>query len=185
MTSGSALHPGPDPDAASVPGDSYARRAWRDLTGASTRWGRTILYAVVASRLSIAAAAIVIYGLAGAGADAGFSGMIRSVDFGIVFVFVVVAPVLESLILLLLVWLFSKKLRWPLPVTVLLTALLFVPQHGLSLASLVIAPFFALMAAVQHHWLMRGRGWAGYWLIVVIHAVSNGIAVGTAVAMGV
>jgi len=176
-----------NPDSVSHPtrGLTPAARAWRDLIGASPRWGRTILYAVVIGRLSIMAVAMVVYGLAGAEADAGFSGVIRSVDPGMIFAIVVVAPILESLIVLLLVWLFSRKLAWPLPVTVVLTALLFIPQHGFSFAALIIAPFFGLMAAIQHHWLMRGRGWAGYWLIVVVHALANAIAMGAVLAIGV
>lgn len=164
---------------------SPASRAWRDLIGASPRWGRTILYAVVTGRLSIMALAIAVYAIVGEGADAGFSGVIRSVDPGMIFAIVVGAPVLESLVVLLLVWLFSRKLKWPLPVTVALTALLFIPQHGISVAALVVAPFFGLMAAIQHHWLMRGRAWAGFWLIVVIHGLANGIAMGAVIALGV
>ena len=41
------------------------------------------------------------------------------------------------------------------------------------------------MAAIQHHWLMRGDRWVGYWLIVAIHALANGIAMGAAFAIGV
>ena len=39
-----------------------------------------------------------------------------------------------------------------------------------------LAPFFALMAAIQHHWMNRGRGWAGFWLITAIHVAANAIA---------
>jgi hypothetical protein len=168
-----------------VRGLTRASRAWLDLTGASPRWLRTILYAAVAGRLSITAGGMIVYGLAGAGADAGFSGVVRSVDPGTILGMLLLAPLLESLIVLLLVWLFSGKLGWPIGVTVALTALLFMPQHGLSYASLAIGPFFALMAAIQHHWFMRGQGWAGYWLISAVHAVVNGAAVAAAVLIGV
>lgn len=174
-----------DPAHQAAQGLTPASRAWRDLTGASPRWGRTIIYAVLAGRLSIMALAVAVYALAGGEADAGFSGVVRSVDPGMIFVVVLVAPLLESLIVLLLVWLFSRKLGWSVGVTAALTALLFIPQHGFSFASLTIAPFFGLMAAIQHHWLMRGDRWAGYWLIVVIHALANGIAMGAAFAIGV
>ena len=147
---------------------------WRDLTGQSERWLRTLVLAVVVGRLSLVTLGILILLAFGAGATDQYSGMIDAVTAEWVLVGLVFAPLVESLAIRLVVWVLG--LRWPVRVTAAACALLSVPFHGLGPLSLAVAPFFALMATIQHHWMERGRGWAGFWLITAIHAAANGIA---------
>jgi hypothetical protein len=176
MTDALAARPEP------APASTRLARAWNDLTGRSPRWTRTLLYAVLASRLSMVLIGVVVVLLAGEGVEENFSGLVTEIDALSTFGIVIFAPVLESLMLLFVVWLLGRKLRWPVPFAAVAAGLLFVPLHGLSLASLTIGPFFALMAAIQLNWLARGRGHAGFWLVVLIHALSNSVAVVTVAA---
>jgi len=155
--------------------NQYARaNFWRDLTGQSERWVRTLVLAVVVGRLSLVVLGFAIVLAAGPGATDQYSGLIDVLTGEWVFVALVFAPLTESLAIRLVVWLLGRK--WPVWATALACAALAVPFHGLSPVSLAVAPFFALMAIIQHHWMERGRGWAGFWLITAIHAAANGIA---------
>lgn len=159
--------------------DETVRSAvWRDLTGQSDRWGRTLVWAVVVGRLTMMAIGVPIMLLAGDGADDQFSGMIDGLTDAWIFAGLVFAPLIESLCIRLVVWMLGSRagLGWPAWATALACGAIAVPLHGLSLVSLAVAPFFGLMAAIQHHWMNRGQGWAGFWLIVGIHVVANGLA---------
>lgn len=147
---------------------------WRDLTGQSERWVRTLVLAVVIGRLSLVVLGFLILLAVGAGATDQYSGMIDAVTAEWVLVGLVFAPLVESLAIRLVVWVLGR--RRPVRITAAACALLSVPFHGLGPLSLAVAPFFALMAMIQHHWMERGRGWAGFWLITAIHAAANGIA---------
>ena len=147
---------------------------WRDLTGQSERWGRTLLLAVVVGRLSLVALGAAIVLVVGPGATDQYSGLTDVLTGEWVFVALVFAPLTESLAIRLVVWLLGGK--WPVWATALACAALAVPFHGLGPVSLAVAPFFALMAAIQHHWMNRGRGWAGFWLITAIHVAANALA---------
>jgi hypothetical protein len=152
---------------------------WRDLTGQTERWARTLVFAVVVGRLSLVALGIAILLAAGEGALDQFSGLTDVPTSEWVFIALVFAPLTESLAIRFVVWLLGSGSVWKLPVwaTAMVCGALAVPLHGLSPVSLAVAPFFALMAAIQHHWMNRGRGWAGFWLIVAIHLVANAVAV--------
>lgn len=153
-----------------------------DLTGQSDRWGRTILYGPVFARLSFAPILIavgLVFMLSTGETDpsnslSGTSALISEIDAFAIVSGVFLAPVFESLILAFLVWLMSSKLGWRPGITALVCALIFVPLHGLALGSLIVAPFFWLMALVQCNWMRRGDGMAGYWIVVTMHALSNG-----------
>lgn len=151
---------------------------WRDLTGQSDRWLRTLVLAVVIGRLSLVAAGVLILMAVGAGAMDRFSGLTDVLTAEWVFIALVFAPLTESLALRLVVWLLGRRPRpgWPVWPTALTCGLLAIPLHGLGPLSLAVAPFFALMAAIQHHWMARGRGWAGFALITAIHVAANAIA---------
>ena len=158
---------------------------WRDLTGQSDRWLRTLLLAVVIGRLSLVAAGILILAAVNLAApeDAGrvtgqYSGLTDVLTAEWIFIALVFAPLTESLAIRLIVWLLGRRPRpgWPAWATATASALLAIPLHGLGPLSLAVAPFFALMAAIQHHWMNRGRGWAGFWLITAIHFAANAIA---------
>jgi len=157
------------------------RRFKADLTGESDRWGRTILYGVVFARLAFAPvilAIALVYVLSTGETDpsksfSGTSALISEVDAFAIVSGVFLAPLLESLILAFLVWLMSSKLRWRPWVTALVCALIFVPPHGLAIGSVIVAPFFWLMALVQCNWMRRGDGMGGYWVVVTMHALSN------------
>ena len=158
------------------------RRFKADLTGESDRWGRTILYGVVLARLSLATVSLAIslvYVLSTGETDFAviFSGTtISEVNAIQIFSGVFLAPLLESLFLAFLVWLISSKLRWRPWIMALVCALIFVPLHGLAIGSLIVVPFFWLMALVQYNWMRRGDGLGGYWIVVTMHAISNGVA---------
>lgn len=166
---------------------------WRDLTGQSDRWVRTLLLSVAIGRVSLLAVGVVIL-LAVIALDSGevdgtmdqYSGLIEALTLETVFVALVFAPLTESLAIRLMVWLAGSRVGWKWPVwaTALACALLAIPLHGLGPLSLAVAPFFALMAAIQHHWMNRGRGWAGFWLITAIHFAANGVAVLTVALLG-
>lgn len=171
---------------ASSPRTQTLAALWRDLTGQSVRWGRTLVLTVVIGRVSILLVGLPILLLAGEEAMQGFSGQAEALTGVWVFAALVFAPLSESLVVRLLVWLLGSRacLGWPVWATAIACGALSVPLHGLSLFSLAVAPFFALMAAIQHHWMNRGRGWAGFWLITVIHAVANGLALIVMALMG-
>lgn len=167
---------------------------WRDLTGQSQRWGRTLVLAVVIGRLSLIALGIAVLMMVGAGGGDGaeegavdqFSGLTDVLTAEWMFAALVFAPLTESLAIRIVVWGLGGRARWRWPVwaTALACAALAIPFHGLGPLSLAVAPFFALMAAIQHHWMKRGRGWAGFWLIVAIHVAANGMALLTMALLG-
>ncbi len=166
---------------------------WRDLTGQSDRWVRTLVLAVVIGRLSLVAFGVVILlailvfarGDADAAMDQ-YSGLTDVLTAEWVFAALVFAPLVESLAIRLVVWLLGggDRRKWPVWATSLACALLAIPLHGLGPLSLAVAPFFALMAAIQHHWMKRGRGWAGFWLITAIHFAANAVALLTMALLG-
>ncbi len=157
------------------------RRFQADLTGASDRWGRTIVYGLLFARLSLAPALLVVALLflwttddaLSNDALAGFSGRLDNIDGARIFSAVVFAPLTESLLVVFLVWLMGKKFGWSGWLVALLSAVIFVPLHGLAIGSLMIAPFFGLMALVQFNWMQRGDALGGYWVVVSMHAVVN------------
>lgn len=156
-----------------------ARHAvWRDLTGQSERWGRTLVLAVIVGRLSLLVLGLAVLLAAGAGSMDQYSGLTDVLTVEWVFAALVFAPLFESLAIRLVVWLLGSRVGWGWPVwaTSAACAVLAVPFHGLGPLSLAVAPFFALMAAIQHHWMNRGRGWAGFWLITAIHVAANALA---------
>lgn len=137
------------------------------------------MLAVVVGRLSLVALGIAILMAAGEGALDQYSGLTDVLTPEWVFVALVFAPLTESLALRLVVWMLGSRVGWGWPVwaTAIACGALAVPLHGLGPVSLAVAPFFALMAAIQHHWMSRGRGWQGFWLILAIHLVANALAV--------
>lgn len=151
-----------------------------DLTGASDRWGRTILFAAVAGRLALLPVAAAIYVLAPDTTEEGHTGTFGGLGFVDLFAALVLAPLLESLIIVFLVWLIGGRLRAPVWLTALLVGAAFVPMHGMVLVSVTVFPVFALMAAIQLNWRRKGREWAGYWIITAIHTLGNLSAAGFA-----
>lgn len=168
------------------------QRFWADLTGMSDRWGRTILYSAVFARLSLlpaAALVLLLYGAAtgdwtGSESVEGFSGAVDDIDGATIISALVIAPLFETLLLALLVWVLGfwlKARRW---LTVTVVALAFVPLHGLAIGSLFVLPFFILMATVWYNWKRRGDGFGGYWVVMTMHLVSNGLTLITTAAFG-
>jgi len=161
-----------------------ATGVWHDLTGRSDRWLRTLVWAVIVGRLSLIVLGVTILLVASIGSSATaimeeFSGLTDVLDAEWVFVALVFAPLTESLGIVFLVWLLGCRSGWGWPVwaTALTCAVASVPLHGLGPLSLAVAPFFALMAVIQHNWMLRGRLWSGFWLIVAIHFAANGLGV--------
>lgn len=159
------------------PKQTFRQAFWRDLTGQSDHWGRTLVLAVVVGRLSFMALGMFIVLIAGEGADDNFSGIPDALTEEWIIASLAFAPLVESLAICFVVWLLGsqKSLGWPVWATSLACGVLAVPYHGLSLASLSVLPLFAIMAAIQHHWMNRGKGWPGFWLIVAIHLVVNAL----------
>ena len=173
---------------ATAPSASRRRdRFWADLTGASDRWGRTILYGLLLSRVSLAPLLILVVLLHGAatgdwtgpGSIENFSGRIDQVDAGRILSAVIAAPLLETLLLVLLVGGIGFRLKAGRWATATFTGLAFIPLHGLGFGSLVVFPFFVLMAVVWYNWKQRGDGLGGFWIVVSLHAVANGSALFT------
>ena len=156
-----------------------------DLTGASDRWIRTLLYQVVIGRLSIFVVYALLLLVTPEMTQEGFSGVVRSLDTVMVIAALVFAPLVESLILLMIVGLVGGKFGAPRWFTVLFAGAAFLPMHGLVLMSLVIVPFFILMALVQFNWMKRSRTWAGYGIVVLIHALQNLFGLTYAAAFGI
>ncbi len=153
---------------------------WADLFGRSDRWGRTILFATVLGRLAMLPVAAAIYGLAPNSSEEGFTGTFGDFGLGDLLTAILIAPLIESLIIVFLVWLFGVRLRAPVWLTALLVGAAFVPLHGLVLVSLAVFPIFALMAAIQFNWRRKGREWTGFWIITAVHALGNLSAAGAA-----
>lgn len=158
---------------------------WNDLTGVSGRWPRTIVYQVVVGRLSIFLVYLVLFLATPQMTNEGFSGIVRSLDSVMIATALIAAPLVESLILLVIVGLVGGKFGAPRWLTVLLASALFLPMHGLVLMSLVIAPFFVLMALVQYNWMKRSKTWIGFWMVVAIHALQNLFGVTYAALFGI
>lgn len=152
---------------------------WRDLTGQTERWGRTLVLTVVVGRLSLVVLGVAIMMAAGEEAMDQYSGLTDVLTSEWVFLALVFAPLTESLSIRFIIWFLGSGvvLKWPVWATAMAVGALAVPLHGLSPFSLAVAPFFALMAAIQHHWMNRGRAWGGFWLIAAIHLVANALAV--------
>ena len=121
----------------------------------------------------------------GEGGVEGFTGLVESVDAATIFAAVFAAPFLESLILALIVWVVGFKLKASLAVTAVVAGLAFIPQHGLSAASVMVAPFFALEAPILMNWMRRDAGGTGFALVVAIHALANGLSVAATAVFGV
>lgn len=162
-----------------------AKAAWNDLIGKSDRWVSTVLYAVVIGRLSTIAIGLLVFLAGGEAAKEGFTGLTDRIDRDWILKALISAPVVESFWIAALVFLMGHKASWGWPVwaTALVWGILAVPLHGLSALSLSVAPLFALMAAIQHHWMAKGRGWAGLCLIILIHFLANALAIGAMISM--
>ncbi|MFY8143144.1 MAG: hypothetical protein ACOVMT_04585 [Caulobacter sp.] len=159
---------------------TIANAAWRDLIGVSDRWVRTVLYALLIGRLSKIAIAILFFLTIGEVSGEGFSGKIERLDLDFLVKALIFAPVFESLAIAGLVFLMGHKAGWGWPVwaTALVCGVLAIPFHGLSALSLLVAIPFAIMAAIQHNWMAKGRGWVGLCLIILIHLLGNAVSVG-------
>lgn len=158
--------------------DSLHARFWDDLTGRSPRWMRTFFLGLVLGKLSSVLVGLAIRSLGFQGEEQ-FSGAPSALSGELIFSALVFAPLFESLAVLGVFWLLARKSRrrWPVWSTALACAVLSIPLHGLSAYSVLVAPFFALMAAIQHNWMDRGEATVGFWLIVSIHFVANGLSV--------
>jgi len=157
---------------------------WADLTGLSDRWGRTLLYAVLLGRLSLMAVGALLIAVYGVDSVKSFSGVVREISPLMIFLVVAVAPLVESLMLLIIVLVAGRLLKAHPAAVAFLSGALFVPLHGLTPVSLTVLPFFALMGLIQLNWMRRGRIWPGLLLVIAIHTVANALAVAAALALG-
>ena len=128
------------------------KTALADLTGASDRWGRTLLYQVVAGRLSILVVYLLLMLATPNTTTEGFSGVVQSLDATTYISALIAAPLVESLILLAIVGLVGGKFEAPRWLTVLMAGGVFLPMHGLVLMSLVIVPFLNVTAEPFCSW---------------------------------
>jgi hypothetical protein len=151
------------------------------LFGHSDNWLLTAVLAGVAGKVAGVALILLLDELAWQLFDvelmANFSGSRYSLNIFIVFLAVMLAPILESAIVLFIVWLLSKKVKASSVTTAVMCGAIFVPLHGISVMSLWVFPMFALHALIQLNWMGRGKTLGGYSVIVVAHAITNAIAV--------
>ena len=162
------------------------RGVWRDLTGRSHRWGLTIVYGVIFARLSIIPVVVLLALTTDVAKNdplQGFSGVIEDIDAARIVSALIFAPLLETALVAFIVWLVAVRLRWSGWISVAVVVVLSVPAHGLVVASVLVAPFFALMATIQLNWTRRGDGLGGYWVVVTLHALANASALLTTSAM--
>jgi hypothetical protein len=119
----------------------------------------------------------VAYALVGPEAQSSFSGKARAeADATLLLLALGFAPLFESLIVWLSVWLLGFKWRLDWRLTVFVAGFIHVLLHGVTLYSLAVLPTFALQALILGHWIAKGRAEAGYWIIVLSHALQNGFA---------
>ncbi|TPG43342.1 hypothetical protein EAH79_06075 [Sphingomonas koreensis] len=149
------------------------------ITGRSTNALATSITAGLVGRLLMLAVAFPIEALFGEAASAGFSGRIDSVDPIALFVEAVVfAPLFESLIVWLIVWVMHGKFGASCLPTALMCGAIHAGMHGFALMSLSVFPTFALHGLILANWSDRRRAGTGYWTVAGAHAVQNGISLG-------
>jgi hypothetical protein len=158
--------------------------AWADLTGASPRWVRTVVYAALVGRLAALPLGLIVGAVWGEAGFAGFSGLIEAVDLRLILLAVVFAPLVEQLLVLVAVGILHWGLRFPPWPAALISAAGCCALHGLVPASILVFPLFALLGIVQINRARRGSLLAGFGLGVLIHALANGVAVLSALALG-
>jgi preprotein translocase subunit SecG len=144
------------------------------LIGRSDEWPLTIILSAVAGKLTAFVLMVLIVLLFGPEAQEGFSGSGGAIR---IFGALVLAPLLESLIVWLSVWLLGYCLRFEWHITAVLAGLIHVPLHGWSMGSWSVFPTFALQALILDRWIGKGRAGSGYWIVVGSHALQNLIAV--------
>lgn len=89
----------------------------------------------------------------------------------------IVAPLLESLLIIGFLWLFTRRLNQE--VATLLTAAIFGLLHldtgvdGFTVLMISLAGYIY----IRFYYKARQRGISGYWLMVVIHLLDNAISV--------
>lgn len=151
------------------------------LFGHSDNWLLTAVLAGVVGKAALFAVGFLLDELAwqlfDADSMAGFSGWGYSLNIFTVFRVVILAPILESAIVLFTVWLLSKKMKASSVTTAVMCGAIFVPLHGISVMSLSVFPVFALHALIQLNWMGRGETLGGYSAIVAAHAITNAIAI--------
>lgn len=155
------------------------RGVWRDITGRSRRWGRTLVYGVIFARLSVVPVLLLLALTADVASDdplQGFSGGIGDLDAARIVAALIFAPLIETALVALIVWLVVVRLGWPGWIGVAAVAALSVPAHGLVVASVLVAPFFALMGTIQLNWTRRGDALGGYWVVATLHTLANASA---------
>lgn len=154
-----------------------ASKFWRALTGKSDDIVLTFVLVVVVSKIAFSAIWFLLMPVA-SGSAGGFSGR-QSGDLGRdVFVLVLFCPIFETSIVWFSLWLLGSILHVRRRTTVALAGLIHVPLHGLVVVSFSVLPFFLLNALILQNYRDRGRGGAGYALLIAIHAFFNGAAIG-------
>lgn len=159
------------------------------MVGRTDQWPLTIVLPVLLTKLLLIPVAM-LFSLAASDVEVSaafedYSGTIRNIDAALVIVSLVVAPLLETLISAVLVWLLGFKLHMPASLTACAVALIFVPLHGLTPASLIVLPAFLIWALIQYNWMARGDGETGFKIVVASHALANLTALGASSLMGI
>ncbi len=130
------------------------QRLWGALTGKSDQWFLTTMLSAAFGKLLMVAVLLTAFFAAGDEAISGSleesSGRIRILDPARFLDVLVVAPIIESILLVFLIWLFGFKLRLRAAITVGLSAVVFVPMHGLNFASIGVLPAFVLWGLIQY-----------------------------------
>jgi hypothetical protein len=119
----------------------------------------------------------------GGDATKDFSGQVRTIDSDWLEAALVVAPLLESLILLAVTWLVRRVLGLAEIPAALCAGLILVPLHGLAAFSLTVFPTFALQALIAMRWQARGRPIAACVVVAATHLVHNLLSIGLAAVL--
>jgi hypothetical protein len=159
--------------------DEFKPGFWSDLTGASPRWGRTLIYAAVIGRLGFLPIVLLVAVLWGEGGFDGFSGQLQGGDDLVLeaLIALVVAPLLEQMLVLLGIVVAHWAMRLPPWPSAGLVAVLLSALHGLTPGSAMVFPLFLLLAVIQINWMRRGSMLGGFVLGTAIHGLVNAVAV--------
>jgi len=146
------------------------------LAGRSNEVLLSLICVAVAGKAALMLSGLAILSVVGESGFQGFSGEPGALVPLEAFAAVFVAPLLETLLLMLFVW-GGIRCRLSYGPAVSIAAALFVPLHGIAVASLMVFPMFSIFASVLYSWMLRGEARTGFWIVTGAHALGNGLSV--------
>lgn len=147
------------------------------LAGRSRHAFLTMILAAIVGLILINLIGSLIFAIGGPETSEGSSSVVYEITQKVLVGALLVAPILESLIVWVTVWLLRSKIGLGRVMTVMLSGLLSVPLHGLAAASWAVLPGFALHTLIFMNWRERGNARRGFFVIVGAHFLQNAGAV--------